>query len=179
MASIITAPWAKLMMRSTPKTRLSPQATSPYTPPSSRPLTTACSRSPPLTPCPRRAARLAFPLGNGEYRLCLRAPCGGGHQRLALPLGNGEDRLCLGVLGGADHHRLAVLHLDKGGGGVDVLARFVEANGLLGQDLVGEVRLGDGLAQLVPVHGADPLEGAPEQKHDLVALHAVIRHGRA
>ena len=41
MASIITAPWAKLMMRSTPKIRLSPLATSPYTPPSSRPLTTA------------------------------------------------------------------------------------------------------------------------------------------
>src|SRR5437867_10338200 len=155
MASIITAPWAKLMMRSTPKIRLSPHATSPYTPPRSRPLTTACRRSPPLTPCPRRAARLALPLGNGEYRLGL------------------------GVLGGADHHRLAVLHLDEGGGGVDVLARFVEADGLLGQDLVGEVRLGDGLAQLVPVHGARALEGVPEDEHDLVALHAVVRHGRA
>src|SRR4029450_10731523 len=117
MASIITAPWAKLMMRSTPKIRLSPQATSPYTPPSSRPLTTACSRSPPLTPCPRRAARLAPPLGDGEYRLGL------------------------GVLGGADHHRLAVLHLDEGGGGVDGLARFVGANGVLGQGLGGGVRV--------------------------------------
>ena len=29
MASIITAPWAKLMMRSTPKIRVSPLATSP------------------------------------------------------------------------------------------------------------------------------------------------------
>src|SRR4029450_6187298 len=99
MASIITAPWAKLMMRSTPKTRLSPQATSPYTPPSSRPLTTGCRRIPPLTPCPRRAARLAFPLGNGEYRLGL------------------------GVLGGADHHRLCVLDLGKGGGGGGGLGR--------------------------------------------------------
>src|SRR4029453_19092359 len=106
MASIITAPGAKLMMRSTPKIRVSPQATSPYTPPSSRPLTMACSRSPEVTLCPRRAARLTLPLGDGEYRLGL------------------------GVLGGADHYRLAVLHLDEGGGGVDVFARFVEANGL-------------------------------------------------
>src|SRR5258705_3307555 len=104
MASIITAPWAKLMMGSTPKIRLSPQATSPYTPPSSRPLTTACSRSPPLTPCPRRAARLAFPLGDGEYRLGL------------------------GVLGGSDHHRPGGLHLDASGGGGDVLTRVVEAH---------------------------------------------------
>jgi len=44
MASIITAPWAKLMMRSTPKMSDSPEATSPYTPPSRSPLTTACSR---------------------------------------------------------------------------------------------------------------------------------------
>src|SRR6266511_4087885 len=135
MASIITAPWAKLMMRSTPKIRLSPQATSPYTPPSSRPLTTACSRSPHVTPGPRRGARLTLPLGHGEYRLGL------------------------GVLGGTDHHRLAVLHL--------------------GEDLVGEARLGDGLPQLVPVHGARALEGVPEHEHDLVALHAVVRHGRA
>src|SRR6266508_496250 len=155
MASIITAPWAKLMMRSTPKIRLSPQATSPYTPPSSRPLTTACSRSPHVTPGPRRGARLTLPLGHGEYRLGL------------------------GVLGGTDHHRLAVLHLDEGGRGVDVFARFVEADGVLGEDLVGEVRLGDGLPQLVPVHGARALEGVPEHEHDLVALHAVVRHGRA
>src|SRR5690242_4977550 len=119
MPIIITAPCAKLMMRSTPKIRLSPLATSPYTPPSRRPLTTAWSRSPQVTPWPRRAVRLT------------------------LPLGHGEDRLGLGVLGGADDDRLAVLHLDQGRGRVDALARVVEADRVLGQDVIGQVGLGD------------------------------------
>src|SRR5882762_3449834 len=63
MASIITAPCAKLMMRSTPKISDRPKATSPYTPPSSRPLMPACKKS--------SVVRLTVPLGDGEHRLGL------------------------------------------------------------------------------------------------------------
>src|SRR5215510_8704860 len=121
MPIIITAPCAKLMMRSTPKIRLSP-------------LTTAWSRSPQVTPWPRRAARLP------------------------LPLGHGEDRLGLGVLGGADDDRLTVLHLDQGRRRADALARFVETDRLLGQDVIGQVGPGDRVTQLVAVHRAGALE---------------------
>src|SRR5262245_1944742 len=172
MASIITAPWAKLMMRSTPKIRLRPQATSPYTPPRSSPLTTAWRSSPQVTSPPGRVNRFA------RQRAAQTGPAGPfSAARLALPLEDGEDRLRLGVLCGADHHRLAVLHLDQGRHGVDVLARLVEADRFLGQDLVGEVRLGDGVAQLVAIHGARALESVTEHEHHLVALHAVVRHG--
>src|SRR5262249_55749305 len=154
MPIIITAPWAKLMMRSTPKIKLSPLATSPYTPPSRRPLMTAWSRSPQVTPWPRRAARLT------------------------LPLEDGEDRLGLGVFRGANDDRLAVLHLDQRRRRVDGLPRVVEADRLLGQDVVGEVGLGDGVTQLVAVHRAGALEGVLEDEGDLIALDAVVRHGR-
>src|SRR6185503_16592998 len=98
MPSIITAPCAKLMMRSTPKMSDRPHATSPYTPPSRRPLTAACRRS-----------SLVMPLSG-----------------LAVPLGNGEHRLGLGEARRADDHGLASLHLQQRGTGVDVLAGVVE-----------------------------------------------------
>src|SRR5581483_7307000 len=116
MPSIITAPWAKLMMRSTPKIRERPLATSPYTPPSNRPLTTACRKS--------QVRRLALPLGDREHRLRLEEP------------------------GRPHHHRLAVLHLQQGGRRVHVLARLVEADRVLGQDVIGEVGLAEGVAHL-------------------------------
>src|SRR5437899_1238713 len=156
MASIITAPWAKLMMRSTPKIRLSPQATSPYTPPSSRPLTTACSRSPQVTPGPRRAARLTLPLGHWEYRLGL------------------------GVLGGADDNRLAVLHLDERGRGVHVFARFVEADRRLGEAMVGEIGraqvIGNALHQLI-AHGLG--ESLHVIAHGRPEVTFLVHHGHA
>src|SRR5215831_9639805 len=119
MASIIRAPWAKLMMRSTPKISDSPKATRPYTPPSSRPLTTACRK--------RSVVRLAVPLGDGEHGLRF-----------------GEARR-------ADDHRLAPLHLQQRGRGVDVLAGVVELDRVLRQDVIGEVGLGQRVAQLVAI----------------------------
>src|SRR5688572_25029167 len=77
MASIITAPWAKLMMRSTPKMSDSPEATRPYTPPSRRPLTTACRRR-------SKVSGLAVPLGDGEHRLGLGEAGGAHDDRLAV-----------------------------------------------------------------------------------------------
>src|SRR5512134_2484199 len=132
MASIITAPWAKLMMRSTPKISVSPLATRPYTPPRRTPLTTAWRRRPAVT------------------------------SWLALPLGHREDGLGLAVLRGADHDRPPVLHLDQRGAGVDVLAGLVEADGALGQDVVGEIALCQGIAHLVAVGGRRALEGVLE-----------------
>src|SRR5215470_1512234 len=61
IASIIIAPWAKLTMRSTPKIRVSPLATRPYTPP----------------------RRLSLPLGHREDRLCLGVLRGPDDGRLA------------------------------------------------------------------------------------------------
>src|SRR5437899_2722286 len=100
MASIITAPCAKLMMRSTPKISERPKATSPYTPPSSRPLITACSR---------------------------RSPVRSNSAVLAVPLGNGEHGLALGEAGRAHHDGLAVLHLQQRRRGVDVLTGVVRS----------------------------------------------------
>src|SRR5215831_18741674 len=108
------------MMRSTPKIRLSPQATRPYTPPRSSPLTTAWRSSPQVTSPPGRVNRFA------RERVAQKGPAGPfSAARLALPLEDGEDRLRLGVLCGADHHRLAVLHLDQSGCRVDVLPCLV------------------------------------------------------
>src|SRR5689334_10985128 len=131
MASIITAPCAKLMMRSTPKISDSPKATSPYTPPSSRPLITACRR--------RSAVR-----SNSAV--------------LAVPLGNGEHGLGLGEARGTDDHRLAVLHLQQRRRGVDVLAGVVELDRVLRQDVIGEVRLRERIPQLVAVGRARALQ---------------------
>src|SRR6266481_1534257 len=114
MASIITAPWAKLMMRSTPKISERPKATSPYTP--------ACSR---------------------------RSPVRSNSAVLAVPLGNGEHGLALGEAGRAHHDGLAVLHLQQRRRGVDVLTGVVELDRVLRQDVIGEVRLGQRVPQLV------------------------------
>src|SRR5215470_11507252 len=120
MASIITAPCAKLMMRSTPKMSERPQATSPYTPPSRSPLTTACSRRSRSTMGARTCPpHLATP---GRSR-------GGPHPGgalLAVPLGDGEHRLGFGEASGAHHGGPAVLHLEQRGRGVHVLAGLVE-----------------------------------------------------
>src|SRR5215475_12980607 len=152
IASIITAPCAKLMMRSTPKIRVSPLATSPYTPPSRSPLTTAWRRS----PLNARARRV-----------------------LSLPLGHGEHRLGLGVARGPHHGRLSVLHLQQRRHGVRVLAGVVEADGLLGEDVVGEIGLGDGVPHLVAIDRRRALQRILEDERHLIALHAVIGHRRA
>src|SRR5262249_39283450 len=155
MASIITAPCAKLMMRSTPKMSERPKATSPYTPPSRRPLTTACRRrsrsNMGARTCPPHPGRLGPPG---------RSP-GGPHPGaavLAVPLGDGKYRLGLGEARRAHHRGPAVLHLEQRGRGVDVLPGLVELDRVLGQDVVGQVRLGQRVAQLVPVGRARPLQ---------------------
>src|SRR4030095_2654554 len=94
-------------MRSTPKISVSPLATRPYTPPSTRPLTTACRRRPEATSVRRYERRRYSP------------------RRLSLPLGHREDRLGLGVLRGPDDGRLADLDLDQGRGGGDGFAAVV------------------------------------------------------
>src|SRR5215472_2740207 len=114
------------MMRSTPKIRDSPDATRPYTPPSRRPLTAACSRRSAVT------------------------SCGGS----AAPPRNGEDRLGLGEARGTDHDGLAGLHLQERRRRVHVLAGLVELDGVLRQDVIGEVRLRQRVAQLVTVRRA-------------------------
>src|SRR5678816_3819673 len=83
-------------------------------------------------------------------------------RRLSLPLGDGEGRLGLGEAGGPDHHGLAVLDLDQRRHGVDVLAGIVEADGVLRQDMVGEIRLGDGVTDLVAIRRGSALERVPE-----------------
>src|SRR5258705_1920703 len=145
MPSIITAPWAKLMMRSTPKMSDRPHATSPYTPPSRRPLTPAWSSN-----------------------SLVRSVSG-----LAVPLGDGEHGLGLGEAGGADDHRLAVLDLQQRGRGVDVLARVVELDRVLRQGVVGEVRLGQRVADLVGVGRPRALQPVPDDVEDGVGLHDV------
>src|SRR5262245_3743978 len=152
MASIITAPWAKLTMRRTPNTSVRPLATRPYTPPRRRPLTTAWRRSPPVTSAGRPPAPSR------------------------LPLGHREDGLGLRVLRGAHDRRPAVLHLDQGGRGVDVLAGVVEVDGALGQDVVGEVRPGERVADLLAVCRCRPLEGVLQHEGHLISLHPVVRH---
>src|SRR5262245_29724470 len=119
-------------MRSTPKIRVSPLATRPYTPPSRRPLTTACRRRPQVTSVRQYERRRFSP------------------RRLSLPLGHREDRLRLGVLRRPDDGWLAALDLDQGRGGVDVLAAVVELDRLLGQDVIGEVGLRDRVPHLFP-----------------------------
>src|SRR5678816_1248470 len=87
-----------------------------------------------------------------------------GRWRLSLPLGDGEGRLGLGEAGGPDDHGLAVLNLDQGGHRVDVLAGIVEPDGVLGQDMVGEIGLGDGVTDLVPIRGGGALERVPQDE---------------
>src|SRR6058998_2461654 len=142
MASIITAPCAKLMMRSTPKISERPKATSPYTPPSSRPLITACSIRSIRLGAPKRPPN---PQALGPPRRSRGGP------RLAVPLGDGEHGLALREAGRAHHDGLAVLHLQQRRRGVDVLTGVVELDRILRQDVIGEVRLGQRVPQLVAI----------------------------
>src|ERR1044071_3491195 len=130
MASIITAPWAKLMMRSTPNTSDRPDATSPYTPPSRTPLTTACRRRSVVTR--GSGPGVLTQKGADERRagpIRIRGAKDGGDASsspLGVPLGHGEHRLGLGEARRANHHGLAALDLQERGRGIHVLAAVVE-----------------------------------------------------
>src|SRR6185503_20914397 len=145
------------MMRSTPKISDRPKATSPYTPPSSRPLTTACRKSSVVRLDMGAPTWPPNPQGLGPPR---RSRDGPRRSRgvLTVPLGNGEHGLALGEARRAHHDRLAALDLEQRGRGVDVLAGVVELDRVLRQDVIGDVRLGERVAQLVAVGRARPLQ---------------------
>src|SRR5690349_11556862 len=104
------------MMRSTPKMSDSPEATSPYTPPSSRPLTPAC-RKRSVTAGGPRPGPPDPPRRLGTPRRSRGAP----RLPSAVPPHDGENGLGLGEAGRTHDDGLAVLHLQQRGRGVHVL----------------------------------------------------------